>query len=218
MIFEKINSFSNKLNRFIPGALCGLLSITFGFLGDLIAYLMYPGYDLTRRAVSSLCLGPGGVFFQIGNVISGVFALFFVIYLSSTINREDISDNLIRTTIIFAIISCVCFIFLGAFCGSNPIIALIHGVFAMLSWQTGLFYITLFNILLLYDSKYPKSLAFFGFLVSFTLILLMILFYLHLLPSLRFLMRILPSLEWINTIGVILWYLIISLYMIWKKI
>lgn len=215
---EKFELISKKLNRFIPGALFGLLSITFGFLGDLIAYLMYPGYDFTKRAVSSLCKGPGGLFFQIGNVFSGIFALFFVIYLGNTFNKEEVSEKLRRSAVILAIISCVCFIFLGAFCGSNPIIALIHGVFSIVSLQAGLFYITLFNILLLKDSKYPKLLAFFGFLVSFTLLLLMILFYLHLLPTLRFLMIILPSLEWINAIGIIFWYLTISLYMIYKKI
>ena len=183
---EKLDLISKKLNRFIPGALFGLLSVTFGFLGDLIAYLMYPGYDFTKRAVSSLCKGPGGLFFQIGTVFSGIFAFFFVIYLGSTFNKEEVSEKLRKSAVILGIISCVC--------------------------------ITLFNILLLKDSKYPKLLAFFGFLVSFTLLLLMILFYLHLLPTLRFLMIILPSLEWINAIGMIFWYLIISLYMIYKKI
>ncbi|MFW9875730.1 MAG: DUF998 domain-containing protein [Candidatus Thorarchaeota archaeon] len=215
---DKIDLISKKLNSFIPGAYYGLLSITFGFLGDLISYLMYPGYNFTKKAVSSLCMGSGGLFFQIGNVFSGIFALFFVIYLGSTFNKEKISENLRRCTVILASISCVSLIFLGAFCGSNPIIALVHGVFAMISWQSGLFYITLFNILILNDSKYHKFLAYFGFLVSFTLTLLMILFYLHILPNLRYLMIILPTLEWINTILVILWYLIISLYMIKKKI
>ncbi len=215
---EKFDLISKKLNRFIPGSIFGLLSITFGFLGDLIAYLMYPGYDFTKRTVSSLCMGPGGLFFQIGTVFSGIFAFFFVIYLGSTFKREEVSEKLRKSAVILAIISCVCFIFLGAFCGSNPIIALIHGVFSIVSLQAGLFYITLFNILFLKDSKYPKSMAFFGFLVSFILLLLMILFYLHLLPTLSFLMIILPSLEWINAIGMIFWYLIISLYMIYKKI
>ncbi|MFX0082319.1 MAG: DUF998 domain-containing protein [Candidatus Hodarchaeota archaeon] len=215
---EKFDLIAKKINRVIPGAFYGLLSITFGFLGDLISYLMYPGYNFTRKAVSSLCKGPGGLFFQIGNVFSGTFALLFIIYLGGTFNKEEISEKMRKSTVILASISCISFIILGAFCGSNPIIALIHGVFAMISWQTGLFYITFFNILLLKDSKYQKILAYFGFLVSFTLILLMILFYLHLLPTLRYLMIILPSLEWINTILVILWYLIVSLYMIYNKI
>lgn len=217
-MLDKINAFSQRFNQFIPGALFGVLSITFGFLGDLIAYIMYPGYDFTKRAVSSLCLGPGGLFFQIGNVFSGACAFIFVIYLGNTFNKQEVNERLIRSTVIFAMISCISLSFLGAFCGSNFIIALIHGFFAIISWQTGLFYISLFNILLFKDSRYPKLLAYFGFIVSFTLILLLVFFYLHLLPSLRFIMIILPSLEWINTIGVILWYLIVSLYMLYKKI
>jgi hypothetical protein len=46
----------------------------------------------------------------------------------------------------------------------------------------------------------------------------MILFFLAFVPYLRFIVVILPSLEWINTIVIILWYFIVSLYTLKKKI
>lgn len=215
---EKLNNINDKPAQKISFGVYGILSIIFGGLGDLIAYLMYPEYNFMRKAVSSLCNGPGGLFFQIGTVVSGFFALFFVISLGKKFKEENIDENLIKSTVFTAIISCISFIILGVFCGSNPVIALIHGVNAVISWITGLFYITLFNILFLKSSKYSKFVAYCGFTVTLTLTLLMVAFILHLLPDLRFLMIILPSLEWLNTIALIFWYLVVSTYIIHQRI
>ena len=215
---EKLDNFLEKLNDVIPGGLFGLLSITAGILGDIIAFIMYPGYNFLRMTVSALCEGPGGVFFNIGNICSGIFALIFVNLLIRTFDEEQISYKLKKIAIICADISCSCFIILGIFCGANPIIAQIHGISAITSWGFGFCYITFYNILILKDPKYTKNLAFFGFIVSFLLGLLMIFFFLHLIPVLRFLIVILPALEWVVTGAVIGWYLAISTYMIFKKI
>ncbi|MFX1326974.1 MAG: hypothetical protein ACFE91_02365 [Promethearchaeota archaeon] len=214
----KLKVSSDKILQKISCGVFGILSITFGFFGDLTAYLLYPGYDFRRRAVSSLCLGPGGLFFQSGTVISGIFALLFLISLEGTFNEEKISVNLRRNAKYTAIISCISFILLGFFCGSNPIIAYVHGINAVISWIFGLAYITLFNNLFLKSSRYSKFLGYFGFFASFTLSLLMFIFFLHLFPTLRFLVIILPSLEWVNTLMLILWYLVVSSYIIKKKI
>ncbi|MFX0104079.1 MAG: hypothetical protein ACFE75_01155 [Candidatus Hodarchaeota archaeon] len=212
--------FIEKLNMIIPGRLFGLFSIIVGVLGDIIALLMYPimEYDFMRNAVSTLCLGPGGIFFNVGNILSGLFALIFVNYLGRTFNEEQINKKLKKSSIICANISCISFFFLGVFCGSNLIIAYIHGTSAIISWGFGLCYITIYNLLILRDSNYSNLLAYFGFFVSLSLSLLMLIFLLHIFPVLRFLMTVLPLLEWINTIAVIFWYLIIAIYMIHKKI
>ena len=215
---EKSTNIVKKSSHQISFAIYGLLSIIFGGLGDLLAYLMYPEYNFMRRAVSSLCLGPGGLLFQIGTVISGLFALPFLIYLEKTFNEEEINKNLRIYVKIMGIISCISFIILGLFCGSNVIIAYIHGINAVISWITGFFYITLFNVLFLKSPKYSKFVAYSGFIVTLTLALLMVTFILHLIPDLRFLMRILPSIEWLNTIALIFWYLIVSTYIIYKRI
>jgi hypothetical protein len=215
---EKLEHFIEKFNRYFPLRIFGLLSISFGIIGDIIAYAMYPGYNITKNAVSALCDGSGWIFFQTGIILSGVFAFFFAVYLGYTFNDEEVDERLKKTSIPFAVISCVSFILLGIFCGKNLLISLIHGTSVIISWGFGFSYITLFNILMIKDSKYSKHIGYFGFFVSFVMATLMTFFFLHLIPALRTLIVILPTLEWINTFTVISWYLIVSLYMIIKKI
>ncbi len=215
---EKVDLLIKKINVVIPGGIFGLLSITVGIIGDIIAYLMFPGYNFLTMAVSTLCLGPGGIFFNIGNIFSGVFALIFVNSLIKTFNEEQTNLKLKKTAIICANISCLSFIFLGVFCGSNIVIQYLHGTSAIISWIFGYSYITFYNILMIKDKKYSNKLAFFGLFVSFPLLLLMVLFFLHLIPLFTApLLIILPPLEWINTISIILWYFSVSTYMIYKR-
>ena len=199
------------------GGFYGLLSTSFGIIGDVIAFLLYPGYDFTKNAVSTLCKGPGGIYFQLGTVISGFFAVLFVISFSKVFNEDEVNAKLISATVIIALISCISFIGLGAFCGSNPVVALIHGSFAVVSWISGLLYITLFNVMMLKDSSFPKTLAYVGFWASLVLSSLIILFLLYYIPGLQFILIILSSLEWFNTFSLIGWYLIVSIYFIYKK-
>jgi len=215
---EKLEHFIERLNQHIPVRIFGLLSILCGIIGDLISYLMYPGYNFTKNAVSALCDGNGGVFFQVGIVFSGFFAFFFAVYLGNTFNGEEVGEKLRKISIYLAIISCVSFIFLGIFCGTNLIISLIHGTSAIISMGSGFCYITLYNILILRDSNYSKYISYFGFFVSSITAILIVMFFLHLIPALRILIIFLPILEWINTITVILWYFVIATYMIYKKI
>lgn len=214
---EKLDLLIKKINGVIPGGIFGLLSITVGIIGDIIAYLMFPGYNFLTMAVSTLCLGPGGIYFNIGNIFSGVFALIFVNSLIKTFNEEQSNLKLKKTAIICANISCLSFIFLGVFCGSNIVIQYLHGISAITSWIFGYSYITLYNILMIKDNNYSNNLAIFGLFITFPLLLLMVLFFLHLIPIFTApLLIILPPLEWINTISIILWYFSVSTYMIYK--
>ncbi len=215
---QKLALFVEKLNNIIPGRIFGLLSIIIGILGDIIAYLMFPGYNFLKMAVSDLCLGPGGIFFNIGNIFSGIFALIFVNSLIKTFNKEYINIKLIKIAIICANISCISFVFLGVFCGSNIIIQYIHGTAAIISWTFGYSYFTFYNILMLKDNSYSNKLAIFGFIITTPLVLLMAFFFLSYVPILRvFLIDILAPLEWFNTISIIIWYFSVSSYMIFKK-
>ncbi|MFX1365717.1 MAG: DUF998 domain-containing protein [Promethearchaeota archaeon] len=207
----------NKTLQKISFGAYGLISIIFGAIGDLIAYLMYPGYNPLRRAVSSLCLGPGWLFFQSGTVISGFFALLYLISLEKTFNKEEVNNNVRKYAKISGTISCTTFMTLGVFCGSNLIIAYIHGISALITWISGLLYISFYNFLIINSSNYSKKLGYCGLITTFTLGLMLVFFLLHLFPALRFLMIILPSLEWLNTLSLIVWYLITSIYVIHKK-
>ncbi|MFX1320071.1 MAG: DUF998 domain-containing protein [Promethearchaeota archaeon] len=213
-----LNSVINKILQSVSGGVFGLLSIIFGITGDIIAFLLFPGYDFTKKAVSYLCKGPGGIYFQIGSVFSGIFAILFVIALGRTFDEDGINEKLRKNTILIALVSCASLVILGGFCGSNPIVALIHGTFAFISWLFGLLYISLFSLLIMKDSKFSKNLAYLGFIVSFLLLVLLIIFILHFFKATNFLVIILPSIEWIDTFAIILWYFIISTYMIYKKI
>ena len=83
---EKLEHFLERLNQHIPIRIFGLFSILSGIIGDTIAYAMYTGYNITKNAVSALCDGYGGIFFQVGIVLSGFFAFFFAVYLGNTFN------------------------------------------------------------------------------------------------------------------------------------
>ncbi|MFX1378331.1 MAG: hypothetical protein ACFFA4_04500 [Promethearchaeota archaeon] len=215
---EKLDLVIAKINKVIPGRIFGLLSITFGILGDILAFLMFPEYNFLTMPVSTLCLGSGGIFFNIGNIFSGIFAVIFVNTLIRTFNEKYISIKLKKIALICANISCISFIVLGAFCGSNTIVKYLHGTAAIISWGFGYCYLTLYNILMLKDNKYSIKLAIFGIIITFPLLILMVLFFLHFIPVLNApLIIILPGLEWINTISVILWYLCVSTYMIYKR-
>ncbi|MFX1504154.1 MAG: DUF998 domain-containing protein [Promethearchaeota archaeon] len=215
---EKLDIFIEKLNKIVPGRLFGLFSITAGILGDIISLFMFPEYNFMRDAVSALCLGPGGVFFNVGNIFSGVFAIIFVNYLGRIFDEKEINRKLKTGSLVCANISCICFVILGVFCGSNIVIQYLHGTSALLSWGFGFLYITLYNLLIIKDSNFSKSLGYFGVIVSFFLGLLLFLFFLHLFPILRPIIFILPLIEWVSTLFVILWYFFVSSYMIYKKI
>jgi hypothetical protein len=215
---EKLDRFSKKLNNIIPAGIFGLLSITAGILGDIISFLMFPGYNFLIMPVSNLCLGPGGIFFNIGNIVSGIFALFFVNLLIRNFDDGIVNKKVKKTALICANISCIAFVILGVFCGYNIIVQYLHGTAAITSWLFGYSYITLTNLLMLKNSKYNNKLAIFGLIITFPLLLLMILFFLHLIPLLRApLILILPPLEWINTLSIIIWYFSVSTYLIYRR-
>ena len=215
---KHIKKSFDKIVNPLFGGIFGILSITSAIIGDIIAYILFPGYSLTKKAVSYLCKGPGGIFFQLGAVLSGIFAILFLLSLANSFSRNSSNERLIKTSIFVSVVSCTCLILLGTFCGPNPIIALLHGTFAFISWLFGLLYVTLLNILILKESKYSNYLAYIGFFLSWSLFLFLVVFLLHFHAPFHILLLILPSLEWFNTILIIVWYLIVSICMIYKKV
>jgi hypothetical membrane protein len=64
------NNFFNK-----KGGICGLISIIIGICGDILAIIYFPGYNLLNNMVSDLGIGPGGIFFILGLIFSGILAI-----------------------------------------------------------------------------------------------------------------------------------------------
>jgi len=215
---KKLNSRLDTFQNAISGGVWGNLSITAGILGDIIALILFPGYDFMKRPVSSLCKGPGGIFFQLGIILSGLFAVFFVLYVVRTFDDTNISKNIKKWALSFALISCVSFINLGVFCGSNPIVSLIHGASAVVSWISAICYIGIFSFLMMKDSKYSKLPAYIGFSVSSSLSLMILLFILYYIPGIQGVVNFLPLLEWYNTFALTFWYFVASTYILVKKI
>lgn len=215
---ENLKRMFDKLQSTKLAGIFGILSITFGLIGDIIALILFPGYDFLRRSVSFLCKGPGGIFFQVGTVLSGIFAFIFVLYVIRTFEGETTNTTLKKWALTFAIISCMSFINLGIFCGSNPIIDIIHGVSAVVSWLSGIGYITLFSILMLRNLKYSKISAYIGFIVSSSLSFMILLFILYYFPGIQGVVKLLPLIEWYNTFALIFWYLVVSTDLLIKKI
>jgi hypothetical protein len=195
----------------------GLLAVIFTVVGDGIALLLYPGFDITKKSISMLCNGPGGVFFQLGAALTGVFTLLCTIYLGRLINEEYISESLRKTAVFSAIISSTCLIILGLICGRNPIVALLHGTFALFNWIFGLVYIALYSILLFRHKRFSKVLAYYGFVLTFFMFISLILWLLFYIPGLHFLIKILPLLEWIATFGIVVWYFLVSMYALFYR-
>jgi hypothetical protein len=180
-------------------------------VGNGIALMLYPGFNITRRTISMLYNGPGRVFYYLGTTLTGVFTLLCVINLGRLINEQNINETLRSTAVFSAIISCTCLIVCGVFCGRNYIIALIHGIFAFINWFFGVIFIALYSILIYYHKRFSKVLAYYGFLLTVFMFLFLILWVLCYIPRFNFLVNRLPLLEWIDTAGIILWYFLVSM-------
>lgn len=213
---EKINFFTNKCLDHIPGFIFGLIAIIIGLTGDFLAISLYPGYSITKDMVSTLGVGPGAIYFNLGTFYSGLLAIPFYIDLGRLLRgeNENSSDKLIRTAIICAIISCVSLALVGVFPAIQNITAVIvlHYFTALTSWLTGVMYCVIFSVLMLRTSTFPKILGYLGFIPG-----VLIMFYLVLItipPA----STITPIVEWSIVFAIISYIGINSLYMIYRKI
>jgi hypothetical protein len=202
---EKLNKSSSAVFKFIPGPIFGLASVIIGLGGDALALLLTPYYNLDLM-VSKLGVGPGGIFFNIGTILSGLFTVPFYIYLEIVLKREEINSKVLEGALGSALISCLFFILIGFFPSnnSNLLILYLHGVFSLFSFLSGLSYFLLFSYLLFNSSQFMKFHAYIGFFQVAIIIL--------------FLFTWNPISEWLMTFGLIIWIMTISTYLHYKKI
>ncbi len=78
---EKLNLYTNKFLDYFPGFIFGIIAIIIGLTGDFLAISYYPGYSITKDMVSTLGVGPGAIYFNLGTFYSGLFAIPFYIDL-----------------------------------------------------------------------------------------------------------------------------------------
>lgn len=201
---EQFRTFILKTYHSIPAPIYGLLSAIIGISGDIISILLFQGYNL-KHMISALGTGPGGIFFNIGTFLSGIFALFFYFYLFEFIGKETTVPKLHQAGRFFAINSCIFFSLVGVFPTSkNIVLFVLHGTAALISWLSAILYLSIFSYLI-YKSKIISR--FFIYLALITASTIIV-----------FLLTWKPIIEWTMALAVAVWITLISAYLLYRKI
>jgi hypothetical membrane protein len=193
-----------KIFKVVPGPYWGIISMIVGLLGDIIAVIMTPGYNLNYM-VSVLGTGPGALFFNLGLILSGLLALMFYLYFIPLLKSENVSEEIYRTAFVFAILSCFFYIMVGFFPSilTNQVLILIHGFVAMTCLICGSIYKSLFGYMMLKSKKFLK-------LHSYSALIVIII-------EITFLLTWAPLIEWMMVIAITYWIFMLSFYVFIRK-
>ena len=220
-----INKFFDNLFDEIPGYVFGLLAFIVGILGDLVAMLLSPRYQMWRSSMSLLGLNPGGIFWRIGLIISNLFAIPFVIYFGRALKDQNVNEFVRKLAIGCGIFTSVSAILTGAFTGKTDLLILLHGLFAFLSFVGGAVVCSIFSFLVGKNPKFSKSIAYTGIVISGIVLSYLIPFFITnfcnyfqdiCLPFGQAIYPIMPMFEWVMMFSILSWYLSNSAYM-WRK-
>jgi len=150
--------------------------------------------------ISALGTGLGGIFFNIGTFLSGIFALFFYLYLFEFIGEETTVPKLHKAGCFFAINSCVFFSLIGVFPTSkNLVIFVLHGTFALISWLSAILYLSIFSYVIYKSKIISRYFIYLALITASTII--------------AFLLTWKPIIEWIMALAVAVWITLISAYL-----
>lgn len=201
---ERLKLLTDKLSP-IHGGISGILSLSIGILCDFLSYLWFPRYNMVDNMVSELGVGPGGIFFNIGVVITGILFIPFYLCLGKSFSTENINPNMKKVAVVSALISSITFSLIGFFplTEENRLINATHGTLALIHWITALISIVIFGILMIQDYNYTKFQAYYSFAVGGIII--------------TFFLTQIPLTEWIWTISIVVWILVNSFYMLVHK-
>ncbi|NVM17446.1 MAG: hypothetical protein HWN80_07000 [Candidatus Lokiarchaeota archaeon] len=193
-----------KTYHLIPAPIYGLLSAIVGLGGDIISIILFQGYSI-KHMISALGTGPGGIYFNFGTILSGIFAYLFYLHLYKVIGKETTAPKLHRIGRRFALNSCVFFSLVGVFpTSTNNIIFVLHGTFALISWLSAIIYLIIFSLLILKTNIIPKFFVYLALTTGGTIIV--------------FLLTWIPLIEWIMALAVSIWITLISVYLLIRKI
>ena len=202
---EREANFIDKLLSLISGGVFGLVSVIIILIGDIIAFSYFPGYSIFNNMVSELGVGPGGIFFNIGIILSGIIIIPYYIDLAKSFIGNKVKNSLRKLAMFSAIISCITYTLLGFFptIESDPIIYYTHGTLAAISIASGFAYLTSFSLLMLKADNFKTAQACHGFTVAGIYAV--------------FLLTWIPIVEWIMTLCIISWILSNSIYLLYKR-
>lgn len=165
---EKLFQFIGKILQLIPGTIFGLLSVFFALTGILISFFSFPGYNLFLYDVSYLAVGPYGLFFDLGLILSGIIAIPFHFFMYSIIGNEKISVKLKNIALVLSVTSSLALSLIGFFpvLNENNLILIIHGIFALITFLGITIYCILFGIFFIINDKFSNFHAILSFFVS----------------------------------------------------
>ena len=195
-----------KLLKIIPGGIFGLLSVVIIMIGEFLAFLFFPGYNVLDNMISELGVGgSGAIFFNLALIISGIIIIPYYVNLANSFTGEKVNINLKRFAITVAIISCITYSLLGVFPSDEDrfIIYYTHGTLAAISIGTGLLYLVSYSKLMIQAENFSKIQAYHGFIVA--------IFYF------AFLITWIPIVEWTMNLAILSWITVNSIYILYKK-
>ncbi len=195
-----------RVLNFMPRPFYGLLSAIVGIAGDIIAISLTPYFDLSYM-ISDLGTGPGAIYFNIGTFLSGFFAILTYLHIVEILENENINHpKVLRIGKVFAINSCVFFALIGVIPSvrSNIILFAAHGTVALISLISGVIYLSSFSYLFFKSEKFSGLVGYLPLIAVSCIV--------------PFLFSWHPITEWIMTVGITFWVVVISIYMLYHKI
>ena len=195
-----------RVLNFMPRPFYGLLSAIVGIAGDIIAISLTPYFDLSYM-ISDLGTGPGAIYFNIGTFLSGFFAILTYLHIVEILENENINHpKVLRIGKVFAINSCVFFALIGVIPSvrSNIILFAAHGTVALISLISGVIYLSSFSYLFFKSEKFSGLVGYLPLIAVSCIV--------------PFLFSWHPIIEWIMTVGITFWVVVISIYMLYHKI
>lgn len=204
-ILISIKFIFDKIYKIAPGGFYGFLSVAFATLGTISAIILFPEYSLLKYDVSYLANGPGGIFFNIGLIFSGLTAIIFYIYLGRILTDQQESNNLKKRAVVIAIISNCALSLIGVFPAypENIIFLIIHGILAIITFFGTAIFSLFFGLLFKKNSKFLKIQAYLSFFLT-----IFIGFYVAVRWSI---------IEWITVTLLMIWLSFNSFYSLYKK-
>lgn len=201
-----MEKLKEKVLKKTSGGFFGIVSVLIRLMGDFIAIIFTPKYNMVEDLISDLGLGPGAIYFSLGLIISGIVSIPFYISLRNIFRSEEINENLRKIAVVFSGISIITYILLAFFPSdpNNSLIFIMHGVIGLISWVTGAGYLALYSYMTIKYKESSRFLGYFGYCIVGTVIL--------------FIFTWVPITEWCMTIGIMSWIIVLSLSMIYDKI
>ena len=224
---EKINEFFDKLFNLIPGYIFGLVAVIAGLLGDTIALLTTPEYQMWKNSMSVLGDLSGGIFLRTGLIFSGILAIPFFIYLGRAVKDDNVNELLRKVAVFAGIFSSVCVALTGTFSGVNDFIRSLHGAFALCGWLGNTAVFILFSLCMSKNVKFSRYAVYIGYIVGGILIVYLIPFFTTNFCNYfreicyefgQQIFLIMPVFEWVVFFSILFWILFNSIYLYYKKI